>query len=275
MQKLFIMKPILLIFATAALMAPPLPGQIQGSIQKQLKCDQDRWGGREFRSCRIVEEEIGSLGRIVVDAGRNGGISIIGWKETKTLVRAKIEANASTQQEADQLAKQVSSKIDNGQIQPAGPQTRTPNASWSVSYEIFVPIATDLKLKASNGGISIRSVRGSSDFKTQNGGVYLSGMAGNVTGETVNGGLMIQLDGKRFEGGQFAVKTQNGGITLNVPSNYDGQIHAQTVNGSVRSDFPKRANSEGMAREVELNTASSGTRVEVSTMNGGVIVKKY
>jgi hypothetical protein len=269
------MNPILFIFLTAALLAPPLPGQSQGPNEKQLKCNQDHRQSRQNRSCQIVEDEIASLGRISVDAGANGGISILGWHETKTLVRTRIEAIARTQQEADQLVRQVSSRIENGQIQPVGPQAPTPNASWSVSYEIFVPIETDLKLKASNGGILIRDVRGTAEFKTSNGGISLSGMGGSVSGETMNGGLTIQLDGERFEGSLFAVKTKNGGIRLNVPSNYAGRIHARTVNGSVRSDFPQQAITEGNAHRVELNTEASGATVDVSTMNGGLIVRKY
>lgn len=274
MQKRYNMNPILFIFATATLVAAPLFGQSQGTVEKQLNCNQDRRPSREYRNCRIVEEEIGSLGHISVDAGMNGGISISGWKGAQTLVRAKIEAIASTQQEADQLAKQVSSRIDNGKIQPVGPQTRTSNPSWSVSYEIFVPIATDLNLKANNGGIVIRHVRGTAEFKTQNGGIILSGMGGAVSGETLNGGLIIELEGKGFEGSRFAVKTKNGGITLNVPANYTGRIHAQTVNGSVRSDFPWQGRAEGRTQDLELNTASSGTTVDVSTVNGGLTIRK-
>jgi hypothetical protein len=44
---------------------------------------------------------------LTVDARRNGGVSIKGWDQNEVLVRARVQAAAGTQSEADQLAKQI------------------------------------------------------------------------------------------------------------------------------------------------------------------------
>jgi hypothetical protein len=128
------------------------------SADKQMTCE-GKWSGDRARSCKISEQTLGVLGRVSVDAGHNGGVVVKGWTQGKTLVRAKVEAWAASDSEASLLAGQVHVETASGLLRATGPETRN-GQGWAVSWEVFVPQATDLALTAHNGGVHVSDVRG-------------------------------------------------------------------------------------------------------------------
>lgn len=248
--------------------------QTKNPNEKPMSCDEQRHNGKQAHTCKIVEQEFASIGRLAVDAGNNGGVSVRGWSQKQTLVRARIEAYGETEADANALASQVHSDNFGGLIKPSGPKSKNDKSWWTVSYEVFVPFATDLSLAANNGGITVSDVRGRLDFKTNNGGVNLARIEGDVKGETKNGGLHVDLAGSRYEGNQFDVRTQNGGVQLSVPSNFSARIQSETVNGVIHSDFPLPPSEDKRPKKVDLTLGSGGALIHVSTINGGVNLKK-
>ena len=83
-------------------------------------------------------------GRLAVDAGVNGGVSVKGWDSGNVLVRAKVEASG----EDDAAARAVVSQIRGGHVGGTGERDGAgaiaSGNGWSVSYEIFVPRQGDL-----------------------------------------------------------------------------------------------------------------------------------
>jgi DUF4097 and DUF4098 domain-containing protein YvlB len=260
--------------AVLFLIAIAASAQMQDNREKKMTCEQNSHENRA-RHCNIVEQTLASTGQLSVDSGKNGGVTIKGWTSSETLVRTRIEAWAESASEASLIAGQVHTDTAGGQLRASGPESRN-NSGWSVSYEVFVPQATNLKLNTHNGGIHISDVRGKMDFTTTNGGVHLSRIAGDVNGSTTNGGLHIQLVGTGSEGNQMNVRTQNGGVHLAVPSQYSARIQAETVNGGVHSDFPMPSQSPGerRPRNLDINLGSGGSLIHLSTTNGGVHVQR-
>ncbi|MBD0328232.1 MAG: hypothetical protein ICV68_17565, partial [Pyrinomonadaceae bacterium] len=176
------------------------------SCRDQYNSDDDSRG----RHCEVKEQTIAATGGTLnVDGRQNGGISVKGWERNEILVRYRIQTQAATQAEADNLAAQIRVATAGGQVRAEGPEQKG-QAHWSVSYEIFVPHQSNLSLNTHNGGISINDVRGQITFEAQNGGVSLKRLGGNVTGETVNGGLSVELTGNNWDGEGLNVKTTNG-----------------------------------------------------------------
>ena len=174
--------------------------------------------------------------RVTADGRTNGGISVKGWDRSDMLVRAKVEAWGQTEAEARSLAQQVTVQAAGGNVRADAPDFGR-ERGWAVSYEIFVPRATDLSLKAHNGGISIADMSGTLEFEAVNGGVSLKRLAGSVHGKTVNGGVKVELAGNRWEGREMDVSATNGGVSLLVPDNYSAHVEARTVNGGLSTDF--------------------------------------
>ncbi len=247
--------------------------QMRDNRDKQMTCDSGDRGGDRARFCEIREQSLPGPGRLVLDAGQNGGTSVKGWLRSDVLVRAKVEAHADNEGHASSLARQVQVESSGGQVRATGPDAGE-NSGWSVSYEIFVPQTTDLDLKTFNGGISISDVRGRIEFDANNGGINLRRVAGDVSGTTVNGGVNVELAGNSWEGRQLDVRTQNGGVTIGIPESYSAHVQTETVNGGLASDFPITMHGELRPRNLDFNVGSGGPLIRVTTTNGGVKLKK-
>ncbi len=251
----------------------PLLAQLQDNSEKQMTCENGGSNGDRARHCEIREQTLPAIGSLSVDSGPNGGATVKGWLRSDVLVRARVEASADTQAAADQMAGQVSIDASGGQVRASGPLSAN-NSGWSVSYEIFVPQTTDLTLNTINGGLAISDVRGQIRFNVTNGGVRLKRVAGDVGGATVNGGVQVELAGPFWDGRQLEVSSHNGGVTLAVPSQYSAHIRAETGAGRIESDFPVTVTGNVTPRHLEFDLGSGGSLIHVSTINGGVRLKR-
>jgi len=247
---------------------------------KSLSCsDNNNRNDRSVRSCEMREQTIAYGGRLTVDGGTNGGMSIKGWDNASVLVRSRVEAWGADDNSAKMITSQVHVDWSAGQIKASGPESNQNgdrNQGWSVSYEVFVPRSADLSLKAHNGGISIADVRGNIQFDTQNGGVNLKNLAGDVEGRTTNGGLNITLAGNRWDGNKLDARTTNGGINISMPAAYNAHFETATVNGHLNANFDMtvHGNLSEISKKMSLDIGAGGPTIHVETTNGGVNVKK-
>jgi DUF4097 and DUF4098 domain-containing protein YvlB len=74
------------------------------------------------------------------------------------------------------------------------------------------------------------------------------------------------------------VSTVNGGVTVALPADFSGNLHAQTVHGGVHSDFTGGSMTEAPfgagPKKFDLKLGSGGAQVNVQTVNGGVHIQK-
>src|SRR3974390_3073015 len=135
-------------FATACLaFAIATAGaQQKDNTKKKLDCS-DRWqnNGRES-FCAMREMAAPVTGRITVDGGVNGGVSVLGWSRNEILVRAQIQSWASTDSEAKALAGEIRIETAGSRIQAVGPVSEG-KSGWGVTFEIFVPHQTGVSAK--------------------------------------------------------------------------------------------------------------------------------
>ncbi|HXW55171.1 MAG TPA: DUF4097 family beta strand repeat-containing protein [Candidatus Cybelea sp.] len=205
-----------------------------------------------------------------IDPGQNGSVRVHGWDRSGVLVRACIQGAAPSESEARTLASQVKITRGPGEIEPDGP-SEDHSHHWSVSYEIWMPSASNLDAHANNGGISIEDVHGEIRFDTTNGSVHLDKVGGDVDGSTTNGSLKIELAGNRWEGRGLRAETTNGSVHVYLPENYSAQVEASTVNGRVRVDFPITVSGE-IGRNLSFQLGSGGPTIEARTTNGGIYI---
>ena len=239
-------------------------------------CSNNNWSSDDKVSVNELREiTVPASGGIGVDAGRNGGISVKGEERSDVLVRACVQAWGTS----DDAAKAAASSIrinTSGTIKADGAEEK----NWSVSYQILVPRATNLNLKAHNGGISISGVDGSSEFETLNGGVNLMNVSGSVKGRTTNGGVNVVLSGTSWRGSGLDVTTTNGGVNITMPEGYAANVETGTVNGGFKSDIPSlnitqedvKGDWSARSRAKRINHAlnGGGAPIRVITTNGGI-----
>lgn len=249
---------------------------------KSLSCDNNNNGNdRQSRSCEMREQTIAYGGRLTVDGGTNGGVSIKGWDNGSVLVRSRVEAWGADDNSAKLIVSQIHVDWSAGQVKASGPDTERNqnggrNQGWSVSYEVFVPRNADLSLKTHNGGISIADVRGNIQFEALNGGVNLKNLGGDVEGTTKNGGLNITLAGTRWDGNKLDARTTNGGVNLSMPTAYNAHFETATVNGHLNANFDMtvRGNVGEISKKLSTDIGAGGPTIHVETTNGGVNIKK-
>ena len=252
--------------------------QLRDNQTPRMSCDNGSYGGNRQRFCEVREQSIPGVGRLTVDPGKNGSVTVRGWLRNDVSIRTRVDAWAGSADEARALAGQVRVDASAGKIGASGPDSKR-DASWSVSYEIFVPQMTDLSTSSVKGGIDLSDIRGRIEFETTNGGVRLTRVAGDVKGQTKNGGIQVELTGRTWEGGQLQAQTSNGGVTITMPDNYSAHIQTETVNGAIDSDFPVTVTVQGRVwpqrpQSLDFNVGSGGPLIHVSTTNGGVKLRK-
>jgi hypothetical protein len=260
------------VIAAIAWLVPAAAGAQQAGNPNDPWCRDD--GDRDRgHYCEVREMMLPAPGgALTVNARPNGGIKVVGWDRREVRVRAKVVANADTNEQAQALVREVAVRTD-GSIHSEGP-ARGDDRNWSVSYEISVPGDQALSLASTNGGISIANVRAQIDFRTQNGGVTLTDVAGAIKGRTQNGGVQVSLRGQRWDGEGLDVETQNGGISLVLPDGYSARVETSTVNGRVNTDFPVTVVGTMDRRHLTGDINSGGTTLRLTTVNGGVSIRK-
>lgn len=245
-------------------------------VKNREFCSDNNWSSDNKVSSRDLREmTVTAGGALSVDGGKNGGISVTGENRSDILVRACVQAWGTTAEAAQAIVKGI--KISStGTVKAES----AAEENWGVSYQILVPRNTDLNLTAHNGGISIRGVEGTLDFRTQNGGLHLSEIAGSVKGRTTNGGVHVELSAGSWKGSGLDLETTNGGVHVSVPQNFAAHFETGTVNGGFHSDFaqlelPKSENGErrrpGGRISTDLN--GGGAPVRLITTNGGVHIE--
>jgi hypothetical protein len=214
------------------------------------------------------EQRLPAVAENYINPGANGSIRVHGWTGGDVRVKACIQAAARSDGEAQALASQVAITEGPGMIRASGPSSHD-HSWWSVSYEVWVPNASNVKMEANNGSLVVDQVRGQIRFHTQNGSVRLNDVGGDVEGTTTNGSVTVELAGAGWNGTGMHVETTNGSVRLSLPENFSARLELSTVNGKVHTDFPVTVSGE-IQKNMSFVLGSGGATIEARTVNGSV-----
>jgi hypothetical protein len=258
--------------ASAALAATTLLAQDTDADWLE-RCRDEDWGGRGERHCEVRETRLRAPGRtIAVDARENGGVAFRGWDKDSLVVRARIQTQAPTEQEARELAGQVRIETSGPTIRAEGPASSR-DRSWWVSYVISAPRRSDLSAETHNGPISVRGVVGRMELRAVNGPVELRDVGGDVHGRTDNGPLVIDLSGDRWDGRGLDAETRNGPVNLTLPARYSARLETGTVNGPMSIHYPLTLQGR-IGRRITTELGGGGPPVRAITTNGPVVIEQ-
>jgi hypothetical protein len=239
--------------------------------------DRDGDRGTRGRHCeeRAMGWRAGSGELIAVDAGPNGGVSVSGWDRDSVHVIVKISARAGSDEEARDLAGQIRIERDGGELSAEGPASRR-YASWQVSYEIYAPARSDLRLSTMNGPVQVEDVTGRMDLDVHNGPLSLQHLGGEVRARAQNGPLHVELMGTRWDGVGLDASTQNGPVVLEVPEGYNAELETGTVNGPMEFGFPVTVQGRfgGRNRRLTTRLGSGGPQIRAVTTNGPAVLRR-
>ena len=165
------------------------------------------------------------------------------------------------------------------------------NPSRSISFDVEVPVRTNLRLKTVNGGdVRVDNVDGEIDVTNTNGGITLTSVAGSVVAGTTNGHVRASLT-RVTAGKEMAFTSLNGTIDVTLPSSTKASLRLRSDRGDVYSDFDVQLKPEPLAtvsdspiergryritrnRSIFGTINGGGPEFEMRTFNSNVYVRK-
>jgi hypothetical protein len=152
-----------------------------------------------------------------------------------------------------------------------------------------VPRRAALNLSTTTDGeIVVRDIVGDLELENINGPITATNITGSVIAESVNAPITVGLAGVAA-GGATALSSLNGDITLTLPANARADLHLDTAQGEIVSDFElevkptkpviERNQSRGgvtvrMENMIVAAVNGGGPAIRVKTLNGGIKLSK-
>jgi DUF4097 and DUF4098 domain-containing protein YvlB len=142
----------------------------------------------------------------------------------------------------------------------------------SVEFTVKLPSGVKLVTSTVNGSLDIQGATSSVEASTVNGEIHAASTGGPVNATTVNGSIEVRMREMGTEPLEF--ETVNGSITVYVPDDINAELDMRTVNGRVSSDFPLTVRGRINPRHLRATLGRGGQRLEFSTVNGSVELRK-
>ena len=140
-----------------------------------------------------------------------------------------------------------------------------------VNFEVRVPAGVRLVARTVNGEIEADGMGGPVEARTVNGGVSIS-TTGYADATTVNGSITASMGSAKWPDG-LSFTTVNGTIRLTLPPGINADVDAQTVNGSIDTDFPVTVQGKFSKRRLRGTIGKGGQRLDLETVNGGITLR--
>lgn len=154
----------------------------------------------------------------------------------------------------------------------SGGNSSSRNNDTTVNFVVHVPRGVKFVAHTVNGDIDAEALTGNAEAKTVNGSIKLS-TTGTAVANTVNGSISATM-GRADWTEDASFKTVNGGITLNIGSALNANVKANTLNGSITTDFPMTVTGTFSPRRLQGTIGSGGHELNLSTVNGSIKLLK-
>ncbi len=205
----------------------------------------------------------------------NGLVEVEGV-DTRTL---EVRAERIVKSTSDDAAREVLDRLGiDEEIEPDHVSLRTQGldgivigVSVETRYHIKAPRALTLKLRTTNGSISLTGLEGAVTAQSTNGNVTGVDLKGGLDARTTNGRMRIDFAG--VGDAPIQLRTTNGGLTLGLPESTAADLSLSVTNGTTNVDgLPFEPTGEQTRRRVRGRLNGGGTSIELTTTNGSVHV---
>lgn len=154
-----------------------------------------------------------------------------------------------------------------------GDHGKTDHDDVRVDFTVRVPTGVRLVANTVNGAVEARGLKGDVSAGTVNGEIGVA-TTGTVQASSVNGSIVAR-GGTGTWSGTRSFTTVNGSIEVVLPAATSADLEGETVNGSVRSDFPVTIDGgEWGPRSFSGTIGSGGGTLRVKTVNGTITIRR-
>jgi putative adhesin len=152
-----------------------------------------------------------------------------------------------------------------------GGRSNVQNNDVTVRFIVKVPAGVGFTGKTVNGEVSAERLNGDLALSTVNGSISFS-TTGLARANTVNGSIKGEM-GRADWTDRLSMATVNGGIALTLPASLSADLHAQTVNGDIDTDFPVTITKVDR-RRVDGTIGGGGRSLSLESVNGSISIKR-
>jgi len=145
------------------------------------------------------------------------------------------------------------------------------NNDVNVEFVVKVPAGVRLAARTVNGAVDASGLSADADAETVNGSVKVQ-TSGVARAQTVNGSVQASM-GRADWSSDLEIKTVNGSIRVTLPATAGTTVDAETVNGSIVSDFSV---SDGTVtrRRLKGTIGGGGRAMSLETVNGSIHISQ-
>jgi hypothetical protein len=140
-----------------------------------------------------------------------------------------------------------------------------------VHFTVRVPRGVAFAPRTVNGDVAAEGLDGDVNVSTVNGSIQVS-TTGRAEAQTVNGSIRASA-GRADWNGDAEFKTVNGSITVTLPSSTSADVHAETVNGEIETDFALTVSGRVSRRRLSGTIGGGGRSLQMETVNGSIHLK--
>lgn len=145
------------------------------------------------------------------------------------------------------------------------------NNDVNVDFVVKVPAGVRLAARTVNGAIEASGLSADAEAETVNGSVRVE-TTGVARAETVNGSVQASM-GRADWSSDLAFKTVNGSIRLTLPRAASTTVDAETVNGSIETDF-ELTGVKATKRTLRGTIGGGGRGLSLETVNGSIHINQ-
>jgi hypothetical protein len=135
-----------------------------------------------------------------------------------------------------------------------------------------LPKSVNLKVSSVNGKVDVGAITGEVGVSSVNGGVVVA-QAGTATElSSINGGISVSL--LRLGEGGLRVHSVNGGVKIGLPSETNAEIDVHSINGGINSDLQITVVGEMKRGQLRGRVGDGGPPISITSVNGGVELRR-
>lgn len=218
-------------------------------------------------------------GRISV-SNVNGSIEIIAWDRKE--VRLEATKIADSRESLADVELKIDSRADSFSVETHYKdwnwkinEEKNRNRKIEVHFKLSVPRTAMLsEIETVNGSVNAANFVNFTKISAVNGDVIAVNLRGTANLSTVNGTVSADFD-RLEQGTKINLSTVNGRINLNLPSDSNATVRADSLNGSITNAFglPVRKG-EYVGRDLHGRLGNGGVQIKLDSVNGPLSINK-
>jgi len=237
--------------------------------------DGDHMDSTRFEASRAFSFEVPVLNRSRLRLeGVSGSIEISGDPAATTVTitgerTVGSESASDAERHLDDLevvVRELSAEVEVRTVQPRDTRGRR----YEVDYRITLPTGFRVVATQVNGIVEIERIDGSADIANVNGNVLLRDLAADTEVNLTNGNIIADVD--LPQGGDIGLQVVNGNVDLRVQANASAEFFAQVTNGSISLHNLPLQSQTGTSRSIRGTLGSGAGSIDVTTVNGNIVV---